>query len=324
MIESFRARGTSPFVTGAGRLFLVVSVTVVASDLLTKVLLTTLGPGEDFFWGWGHTFLDTLITVGLLFPMIYYRIFRPLEHYILENRKSQAELERANERLAHALAELREIQARVIQQERLSALGEMASGIAHDFNNTLTPILGYSELLVNFPDTLADREKTMNSLRLIHTAAKDAGEVVHRLRQFYRKNPEEEKLTMLDLNELLRAVISLTQPKWQEETHSRGIEIRVESIFAPLPPILGNSGELREAFVNLILNAVDAMPAGGGLTLRTRQEGERVLVEIQDEGTGMRPEVRQRCFDPFFTTKGEEGTGLGLSVVHGVVTRHGG
>ncbi|RME46741.1 MAG: hypothetical protein D6795_15050, partial [Deltaproteobacteria bacterium] len=191
VIERLRATGTKPFLAGWGRLFLAVTATVFASDLITLMLLSALGPEDGLFWRWGHILLGALVTVILLFPMIYYRIFRPLEYYILENRRSQTELERANERLAHALSELREMQAHIIQQERLSALGEMASGIAHDFNNTLTPILGYSELLVNFPDTQADREKTMKYLRLIHTAAKDAGDVVHRLRQFYRKSTEE-------------------------------------------------------------------------------------------------------------------------------------
>jgi signal transduction histidine kinase len=245
--------------------------------------------------------------------------------------RAEAELEAANEvlvarnaELQVALATLKTTQQHVIQQERLRALGQMASGIAHDFNNALVPILGFCELLQIRPDILADRVKAMSYLETIQTAAKDAASVVSRLREFYRADKGEKPFAPVNLKRLLEQTITLTRPKWKEQAQAAGVHIDVSLDLQPVPPIAGEESALREVLTNLVFNAVDAMPVGGRLTLRTRREGNSAVMEVSDSGTGMTEEVRKRCLEPFFSTKGEHGTGLGLSMVFGIVQRHSG
>ena len=237
---------------------------------------------------------------------------------------SNEELRARNSELQSALAELKETQQRVIQQERLRALGQMASGVAHDFNNALVPILGFSELLQLSPGVLADRERAVSYINMIHTAAGDAAKVVSRLKQFYRKQEEGDAFETVDVQKLVTQAVTLTQPKWKDQTQAKGATIRVESKLGCVPPVLGDESALREVLTNLIFNAVDAMPAGGLITVRTRLDGNFAIIEVADTGSGMTDEVRKRCLEPFFTTKGERGTGLGLSMVFGIVQRHGG
>lgn len=217
--------------------------------------------------------------------------------------------------------DLRDMQQQVIQQERLRALGTMASGIAHDFNNALSPILGYSELLL-LNEELS--ESGRHYLEIIRTAAVDAVSIVARLREFYRDGDGREFLPV-DVNAIVRQVISLTQPRWRNQAQERGARVEVCLDLAEgLPPVFGDVSELHLALMNLVLNAVDAMPQGGRVTLQTRAEGGSVLIEVCDTGMGMDAETQQRIFDPFFTTKGEHGTGLGLSVAWGIAQRHNG
>ena len=224
--------------------------------------------------------------------------------------------------LEAAYAELKQTQQNIIQQERLRALGEMASGIAHDFNNALTPILGFSELLLKRSEGLDDRDTVERYLRMMNMAAQDAATVVSRLREFYRKREEGENFAPASLHDLVGQAISLTQPRWKDEAQAKGITIKMEIDLQEVPLIIGDESELREALTNLVFNAVDAMPDGGTITLRTRRDGNQVVLEVSDTGTGMTEEVRQRCLDPFFTTKGTHGTGMGLAMVYGIVQRH--
>jgi len=232
------------------------------------------------------------------------------------------ELQARNTELQKALADLEAAQQHVIQQERLRALGQMASGIAHDFNNALVPILGFCELLQLSPNALQDRKKCLGYLETIQTAAKDAASVVSRLREFYRANTGEEEFGPVQLPRLVNQAIKLTQPKWKDQAQANGVTISIVPQLNDLPPVRGEESALREVLTNLIFNAVDAMPAGGAITIRTRREGDCGVLEVADSGTGMTEEVRQRCLEPFFTTKGERGTGLGLSMVFGIVQRH--
>ena len=233
-------------------------------------------------------------------------------------------LEDTNSRLTEALVELKENHRETVQKERLLALGQLASGIAHDFNNSLMPILGFSELLLARPESLNDKEKTVEKLRMINAAAKDAGETIGRLREFYRLRKVEESYAPVSINDLVARSISLTQTKWKVEAEAGGIVINLETDLQEVPPIMGSESELRDMLTNLIFNAVDAMPNGGTLTIRTRADEEHVVLEVSDTGTGMTEEVRQRCLDPFFTTKGDRGTGMGLAVVAGTIKRHDG
>lgn len=240
-------------------------------------------------------------------------------------RKQAADsLRTLNADLKKALSELKATQNQVIQQERLRALGQMASGIAHDFNNSLMPVMGFTELLLAQPGILNDKKKAVEYLEVIRTAAKDAASIVSRLREFYRTNENSDVFTPVDISALARQVVSLTEPKWKGQAQASGAEIRFIEEFGKVPPIAGDESALREVFTNLIFNAVDAMPRGGSITFRTRCENKKVVVEISDTGAGMSEEVRQRCLEPFFTTKGERGTGLGLAMVFGIVQRHGG
>ena len=242
----------------------------------------------------------------------------------VQNARLQAEsaLLESNRKLKDALMTLQSTQNQVIQQERMRALGEMASGIAHDFNNALTSVLGYSELLLATPQALDDKVKLKKYLSTINTAAGDAAKVVGRLREFYRPRDEHEVLTPVNLNAVLEQVISLTQPRWKNQALLRGVTIDVQRELNDVPKINGDESQLREAFMNMVLNAVDAMPHSGKIVLRTRTEGPWVIAEVSDTGTGMTDEVRRRCLEPFFTTKGARGTGLGMSMVFGIVERH--
>jgi PAS domain S-box-containing protein len=241
---------------------------------------------------------------------------------ITERTRAEEALHESNRCLQNALSDLKAAEGQVIQQERLRALGTMASGIAHDFNNSLTAILGGSELLLSRPGSLDDKEKVRSYIEMMNTAAQDAGKVVDRLREFYRHREKGEVFVSVNINELVGQAVALTQPKWKAEAEVQGVSVKVHTELQEVPPISGNAAELREVLTNLIFNAVDAMPRGGTITIHTRREDGHVVLEIDDTGTGMSEEVRRRCLEPFFTTKGTRGTGLGLSLVYGVLQRH--
>jgi PAS domain S-box-containing protein len=240
----------------------------------------------------------------------------------LQNARLFAQARRDARELKDALTELRAAEASLVQRERLRALGEMAGGIAHDFNNALTPVVGYSELLLTQPEVLADPERTRRYLELIAVGAQDAAGVVRRLRDFYRQRAADDELTPVALPELVAQVVALTRPKWKDQAQADGRTIEVLTDLRPVPPVLGEEGELRELLTNLLFNAVDAIPGRGTITVRTRHAGERVRLEVSDSGIGMTEAVRRRCLEPFFSTKDERGTGLGLAVAHGIVQRH--
>ena len=241
---------------------------------------------------------------------------------ITERKCADEALQESNRQLQDALGKLKSAQEQVVRQERLSALGTMASGIAHDFNNSLTAILGGSELLLQRPEYLGDKETTRSYIEMMNIAAQDAGKVVNRLREFYRHREENEFFVPVNINDLVGEAIALTEPKWKVEAEAQGVSVDVRTDLQEVPPIAGNAAELREALTNLIFNAVDAMPRGGTITIRTYRDDGYVVLEIGDTGTGMTEEVRRRCLEPFFTTKGEHGTGLGLSMVYGILQRH--
>jgi CheY-like chemotaxis protein len=199
----------------------------------------------------------------------------------------------------------------------------MASGIAHDFNNALMPILGFSEMLLSDQKMLDDREGTLNLLRMIEAAGEDARHIVQRLREIYKE--EEVDYQLVDLAKVVETSLALTTPKWKAEMNARGATVEMVTKFAKAPLIKGDVNELREALTNLIFNAVDAMPGGGTITLLLNAgRGRSVVLEVSDTGGGMDESALRHCIEPFFTTKGKQGTGLGLSMVNGIVQRHGG
>jgi len=247
------------------------------------------------------------------------------EHVALAAHQAQLHAE-----LAKAYNDLQQTQQTVMQQERLRALGQMASGIAHDINNALSPIVGFADLLVRGETALSNNGKKY--LQYIKTAGDDITHIVARLREFYRQRDSKEALQSLNINDLARQVIDMTRPRWRDIPQSRGVMIEMRTDFdANLVSLVGIESELREALTNLILNAVDAIANGGTITMRTRV-GSRgnsnlpthVLLEVSDTGSGMSEETRKRCLEPFYSTKGKRGTGLGLAMVYGVMERHGG
>jgi signal transduction histidine kinase len=237
-------------------------------------------------------------------------------------RQAEDELRESNRQLEKTLSELKATQQQVIQQERLSAIGQMASGIAHDFNNTLTPILGFSELLLESPKLLDNKTEARRCLEMLRTSAKDAASVVSRLREFYRPVETDEEFPVVDLAKIVQQAVALTEPKWRRQTQATGLTVDVTAEVKASPFVAGQESALREVLTNLIFNAVDAMPQGGRISLETSIEGDNAVIRVRDNGTGMTESVRQRCLEPFFSTKGERGTGLGLSMVYGIIERH--
>ncbi len=224
-----------------------------------------------------------------------------------------------------AYQDLRQTQQTVMQQERLRALGQIASGIAHDINNALSPAALYTQSLLSHEATLSERAR--EHLTVIQRAIEDVAQTVQRMRAFYLPRGLERTLSPIDLNQVLAQVVDLTRVRWHNMPQERGIVVRVESDFAhDLPKVLGAESEIRDALTNLMLNAVDALPDGGLITLRTYVDlrDEEVVVEVRDNGVGMSETTRSRCLEPFFTTKGERGTGLGLPMVFGMLQRHAG
>jgi PAS domain S-box-containing protein len=232
-----------------------------------------------------------------------------------------------------AYEDLRQTQQTVMQQERVRALAQMASGIAHDINNALSPAALYVQSLLDHDRLLGAEAR--DYLVITQRAIEDVSNTVARMREFYRPREPQVTLVTVDLNRVLQQVIELTRARWSDIPQERGILIRVQcELTQDLRPILGAESEIRDALTNLVFNAVDAMPEGGTLTLRTHADGAttptgtdvlpaaRVLLEVCDTGIGMDEGVRSRCLEPFFTTKGERGTGLGLAMVYGMIQRH--
>jgi PAS domain S-box-containing protein len=232
--------------------------------------------------------------------------------------------------LQQAYDDLRNTREAVMQHERLRVLGQMASGIAHDINNALSPVKLYTQALLESEKGLTIHGR--KNLKTIRNAIDDVSETVARMREFYRLREPELTLVPVNLNDLVQQVVDLTRARWRDMPQQIGIMIQtVTELVENLPSILGIESEIREAVANLIFNAVDAMPAGGTLTLRTgvvkHEHAEdsdirQVYVEVTDTGYGMDEETRRRCLEPFFTTKGERGTGLGLAMVYGAVQRN--
>lgn len=231
--------------------------------------------------------------------------------------------------LQKAYNDLRRSQQTLMQQERLKALGQMASGVAHDINNALSPVIGFADLITMTEPGLSDSGK--KHLLYIKTAGEDVAHIVKRLREFYRPRNEREPLQAINLGILARQVIDMMQPRWRDIPQANGISIEMRQELGEVAPeFAGIESEVREALTNLILNAVDALPRGGVITVRTSalerskngQFSMYAVLEVTDTGVGMDEQTQKRCLEPFFSTKGKRGTGLGLAMVYGVVERH--
>jgi PAS domain S-box-containing protein len=219
--------------------------------------------------------------------------------------------------IARDITEQKEERERAARADKLRALGQLASGVAHDFNNSLAAILGRAQLLRR----QTQDEALVRNLEIIQTAAEDAAATVRRIQTFARKSPAKE-FEMLDVSSLLNDAIEITRTRWENEARLRGLDYEVTLKADGAKHTFGSASELREVFVNLIVNAVDAMPTGGKLVISCVRNEARLQLQFADNGTGMPEDVRQRIFDPFFSTKGAQGTGLGLSVSYSIIERH--
>jgi signal transduction histidine kinase/ActR/RegA family two-component response regulator len=250
-----------------------------------------------------------------------------------EQCRSLFDQARSREELQTAYNELRQTQQSAVSQERLRALGQMASGIAHDINNALSPILAFSEMVLKKESGLSVNSR--KNLEHIRTSATDIAQIVARMSEFYRRREYNDQLRLLSLNRLAQQAIELTSPSWRDIPQSKGIAIQIRTNFEePLPELYGNESELREALTNLLLNSVDALPQGGLITISCRAIGPtaspgqahaptHLALEVCDNGIGMDEQTRQRCLEPFFSTKRKRGgSGLGLAMVYGVMQRH--
>lgn len=238
-----------------------------------------------------------------------------VESNLVRDRRGQPEAVVA---VAIDVTDLRRMEKSLEQANRLHCLGEMANGVAHDFNNVLQPILGRVQLLKAGLTGIQATE----ALDVIERSARDGKSAVLRIQDFsrVRTDPGHE---LIQVDQLLEEVIEMTRTQWQHEAEARGVEYRVTLESAPEIPMVRVAGsELREVLVNLILNALDAMPDGGDLTLHSNlsPEGD-VEIGVGDNGQGIPSDIRDRIFDPFFSTKGASGNGFGLSTSYGIIQR---
>jgi signal transduction histidine kinase/ActR/RegA family two-component response regulator len=241
---------------------------------------------------------------------------------------------RLTEGTQKAYDELRRTQQAVVQQERLRALGQMASGVAHDINNALSPICAYAELLLTTVPDL--NEASRQRLQRIGQAADDVAQIVARMREFYRRDLDPDQLGRVNVNKVAEEVVEMTRPRWRDLPQKQGVSIQIKfALETDLPELVCNASELREAMTNMVFNSVDALPQGGTITIVTRSSrrnlqvtggaDQELHIEVRDNGIGMDEKVRQHCLEPFFSTKLQTGgTGLGLAMVYGMIKRHGG
>jgi PAS domain S-box-containing protein len=219
--------------------------------------------------------------------------------------------------VAKDVTEQRRWEEQMARSEKLSALGQLAMGMAHDFNNLLQAILGHAQLIMSDPTP----DRLGKGLATIEQAVRDGVETVARIKRYARRE-QDSRPEPVDLREVIGQVLEIARPRWAHGGRT-GARIRVEQDLAPVPRVWARGAELREVLMNLVLNAVDAMPEGGILRVTTRAEGDRAVVAVSDTGIGIPDDLRRRIFEPFFTTK-ESGTGLGLSIVSGIISSYGG
>lgn len=259
---------------------------------------------------------------------IYLFLFVLIIYLFIRWRASQLETEKIlleikvkekTEELENSLLQLRHSQEELVKSEKMRVVGQLASGIAHDINNILSIILGSVELL----KANRSQEVLEKKLRTIEASAIDGATIIKSLQEFSKNQPViESQLVQLDL--ILSEVADMTAYKLIQKKKMNGIEIHMFSDLQPVPELKGNASELRTAFTNLVINAIDAFTKPGKILLSCGVKDNKIQVLIQDEGSGMPAEIKERIFEPFFTTKGVKGSGLGLSQVFGIIQRHSG
>lgn len=214
---------------------------------------------------------------------------------------------------------VQEEQDKLLRTEKLKVLGEMAGGIAHDFNNVLTSIVGYSQMSMHSNDI----EKTKKYLDVIYKCSLDGKAIVDKIQKFTRKKTNNNKNTV-DLNNIVKSSLDMVKPIWKNEFECRNIKIEIEKELLSESHIYCNEYEIRECIINILINAIDAMPNGGILKINTYDEYEFCYITIEDSGIGISEIDKIKIFEPFYTTKQSRGTGLGLSIVKNIINEHDG
>jgi signal transduction histidine kinase/ActR/RegA family two-component response regulator len=268
-----------------------------------------------------YALIATIPIAGIVY-LTYRTYLRNIEFMAAAAKAEEAaahaeEAERHVAELNHYIEEQKRIREQFSQIEKMSALGELASGVAHDFNNTLAGILGRAQLLLETKEP-AKIEKGLN---IIIKTAKDGAKTVKRIQDFARQRRDHD-FQLVDVRQLLLDVGEITQPRWKNRAEAANIHIGLRLECATDVMVMGDESELCEVLVNLVFNAVDAMPQGGTLTMAARQTRDVIEIVVEDTGTGMTEETRLLVFDPFFTTKDKLGMGLGLAVSYGIIRRH--
>ena len=286
--------------------YLWTSITYLTAALIAGVVAKLVG--DVGFYGLVVT--TPIITI----VSITYRTY--LKN--IDSAAAQAEqAKRHVQELSHYIAEQERIRGQFSQVEKLSALGELASGVAHDFNNTLAGILGRAQLLLRTDDP----EKIRRGLNIIIKTAEDGAKTVKRIQDFARQRKDKD-FVLLTVEQILTDVSEFTRPRWKNKSEAADVHINLDLNIRSKSKVMGDESELREVLINMVFNAIDAMPKGGTITLSVEDVGNSVVISVADTGIGMSPDVRSRIFDPFFTTKGRAGLGLGLAVSFGIIRRH--
>jgi signal transduction histidine kinase/ActR/RegA family two-component response regulator len=319
----------------------VMSLAQYAGNTGIVALYTSIKTDERFWSTWSKYYLWTSITylaggsvagivvklagaisvyAALIILPIIAIIYFTYKTYLknVEGSAEKAEQARLHvEELSRYIAEQERIREQFTQVEKMSAVGQLASGVAHDFNNTLAGILGRAELMLR----RASDPETRRGLEIIIQAAGDGAKTVKRIQDFARQRRDHDFVPVA-VDQLLMDVNEFTRPRWKDRAQSDNVHINLNLQINSGAAIMGDPSELREVLINMVFNAVDAMPEGGRLTLAAEERDGSVEISVSDTGIGMTPEVRSRIFDPFFTTKGNAGMGLGLAVCYGIVQRH--
>ena len=257
-----------------------------------------------------------LMVIAPIIAIIYFTYKTYLKNVQTSTEKAE-QAKRHVDELSRYIEEQERIREQFGQIEKMSALGELASGVAHNFNNTLAGILGRAELMLRE----VNDAKTMRGLEIIVQTARDGGQTVKRIQDFARQRRDHD-FEPVAVDQLLMDVNEVTRPRWKDHAQANNVQINLNLQINSDASIMGDPSELREVLVNMVFNAIDAMPAGGRLILSAEEIDGSMEIAISDTGCGMSPEVRSRIFDPFFTTKGKAGMGLGLAVCYGIIQRH--
>ncbi|HEX8774516.1 MAG TPA: ATP-binding protein, partial [Pyrinomonadaceae bacterium] len=256
----------------------------------------------------GTVGLYALIVTTPIVAIVFFTYRTYLKN--VESAAAQAaQAERHVAELSLYIEEKDRLREQFSQLEKLSALGELASGVAHDFNNTLAGILGRAQLMMRTNDP----EKIKRGLEIIIRSAEDGAKTVKRIQDFARQRRDHD-FALVNIDQLLQDVSEITRPRWKDRAEASNVHISLELQIRSNALVMGDDSELREVLVNMVFNAVDAMPRGGTLTLSAEEIEGAIEIAVSDTGMGMSEEVRSRIFDPFFTTKGKAGLGLGLAV----------